>query len=185
MPISANPCARAAHLNALLPTIYNRMHHMAQHLLLHSKWFQHIEAHELVHETYLKLYHYAPSHEVNDQQHLLALSVRMMRQVLVDYVRKQSTQKRGGSWERVDMDYLTTTALTPDASTLVDFDVALTRLHYFDARMAQVVEYRFYGNMKMEEIGVALDLSERTVARLWRRARAYLYMLLADEDMVV
>lgn len=183
MSISATPCAREAHLNALLPTIYNRMHLTAKQLLLHSKWYQHIDAHDLVHETYLKLYEYPASQQVNDQQHLLALSVRMMRQVLVDYVRKQTTQKRGGTWERVDFVCLKTT-FAPDESSLVDFDDALTQLHRVDARMAQLVEYRFYGNMRMDEIAVALNLSDRTVARLWKRARLYLHAFLMGKETV-
>jgi len=183
MPRSTTTCATAAQLNALLPTIYNRMHLTAQHLLLHSKWSQHMEAYDLVHETYIKLYQYPPSQRVQDQQHLLALSVRMMRQVLVDYVRKHSTQKRGGTWERVDWAYAST-VLAPEVELLIDFDEALTHLQHQDARMAQIIEYRFYGNMKMDEIAVALALSDRTVARLWKRTRTYLQNTLTQDEVL-
>jgi len=126
----------------------------------------------LVHETYLKM---AAGERLaaNDRAHLLAMSARAMRQVLVDHARIAHAQKRGGG-----VDALTLTArLGGDERAVVEvlaLDELLHALQQADARAAQIVELRYFGGYEETEIAQMLGVSERTVRRDWRAARAFL-----------
>ena len=114
----------------------------------------------LVHEAYLKLAGGAQLAAV-DRNHLLALSARAMRQVLVDDARARKAEKRGGGVEKVAVDVLA-------------LDELLASLHTLDERAAQIVELRYFGGYEETEIAQMLGLSDRTVRRDWRKARAFL-----------
>jgi len=101
------------------------------------------------------------------------MSARAMRQVLVDHARIAHAQKRGGG-----VDALTLTArLGGDERAVVEvlaLDELLDALQQADARAAQIVELRYFGGYEETEIAQMLGLSERTVRRDWRTARAFL-----------
>ncbi len=133
----------------------------------------------LVHEVYLKL-HAAPEAKPIDRVHFLSLAARAMRQILVDHARSRSRLKRGGPWSitglREDM------SATTDMIDLVALDGALARLTALDARVGQLVEWRVFGGLEMAEIAQLQNLTERTVFRDWRRARAFLIQQLGLEE---
>ena len=62
----------------------------------------------------------------------------------------------------------------PGDSDLIDLDAALTELEQFDARMAQIVELRYFVGLNVGEIAAALGTSDRTVQRDWLLAQAWL-----------
>ena len=127
----------------------------------------------LVHEAYLKLG--GAQLAAQDRNHLLALSARAMRQVLVDDARARKADKRGGGQRA-----LTLTASLGSAEQAVydvlALDEMLTSLRKLDPRAAQIVELRFFGGYEENEIAQMLELSDRTVRRDWRKARAFLLM---------
>jgi RNA polymerase sigma factor (TIGR02999 family) len=102
-----------------------------------------------------------------------------MRQILVDYARQRSAQKRGGDWQRLSLDEsrLSAAAL-PDQ--ILHLEEALTRLREADATGYQVVELKFFGGLTIEEMAEYLGVSNMTIKRAWRRSRAFLY---ADMDL--
>ncbi len=132
----------------------------------------------LVHEAYLKLAGGAPLAAM-DRNHLLALSARAMRQVLVDDARARKADKRGGG-----QDALTLTASLGNgegngdgnaaAIEVLALDQLLASLHRLDERAAQIVELRYFGGYSEIEIAQMLDISDRTLRRDWRKARAFL-----------
>ena len=126
----------------------------------------------LVNEAYLKLAAGADLKAV-DRNHLLALSARAMRQVLVDDARARKADKRGGG-----QDALTLGAAQGNGDTaaieVLALDELLTGLHSLDQRAAQIVELRYFGGYEETEIAELLGISERTVRRDWRKARAFL-----------
>ena len=126
----------------------------------------------LVHEAYLKLAGGAQLAAL-DRNHLLALSARAMRQVLVDDARARKADKRGGG-----QDALTLTASLGNAERaavdVLALDELLGSLHTLDKRAAQIVELRYFGGYEDAEIAQMLGLSDRTVRRDWRKARAFL-----------
>ena len=116
----------------------------------------------LVHEAYLKLAGGAQLTAV-DRNHLLALSARAMRQVLVDDARARKADKRGGG-----QDALTLT------SALGNGEAAAIEVLALDERAAQIVELRYFGGYSEVEIAEMLGISDRTLRRDWRKARAFL-----------
>ncbi len=61
---------------------------------------------------------------------------------------------------------------------VITIDEALSQLETLDQRQARIVEMRFFAGLELDEIAVALDVSERTVKRDWQKARAFLYRAL-------
>jgi RNA polymerase sigma factor (TIGR02999 family) len=127
----------------------------------------------LVHEAYLRLAGQGEPHYQN-RSHFLAVAARAMRQILVDHARTALRQKRGAGAERVELDEAAWVSAAPTREIL-DLNEALDRLATLDARKAQVVELRYFGGLKQEEIAEALNVSEVTVRRDWTFSRAWLY----------
>jgi RNA polymerase sigma factor (TIGR02999 family) len=101
-----------------------------------------------------------------------------MRQVLVDRARAKGRDKRGGDWQRVDL--LDAAMLPLEVDTdLPALDEALRRLALLDARVAEVVELRYFGGLEVSEVATLLGLDERTVYRDWAMARSWLRQQLA------
>lgn len=126
----------------------------------------------LVHEAWLKLS--TASFEINDREHYLAMATTAMRQIVVDAARARMSQKRGGQVVRVT---LTDEELAPDAQDLdvLRLEEALQRLEQLDARLAKVVQYRYFAGLTEDEIASLLGVTDRTVRRDWRKARAFLH----------
>ncbi len=131
---------------------------------------------DLAHEAALRILKLARI-EWRDRAHFLALSARVMRQTLIDEVRRFKAAKR-------QMPEVTTWLDGPDARRLLPIDRlddALSALFAIDADRARVVELRFYGGLTLAEIAQECGLSESTVERRWRSARAWLLAELADD----
>lgn len=156
--------------DALFSAIYDDLRRRAHHLL-HQAQGATLSTTALVHETYLKL---AGSQlALQDRAHFFCIASRAMRQVLLNTARDRSAMKRGGDWSRVTLSALTT-GEEVDLLELLALDKALVVLGNEDARLAQIVELHFFAGLGFAEIAELLALSERTVARDWRAARALL-----------
>ncbi|HEY2395774.1 MAG TPA: ECF-type sigma factor [Rudaea sp.] len=125
----------------------------------------------LVHEVYLKL-HAAPEAAAVDRAHFLSLAARAMRQVLVDHARARSRLKRGGGVAITGLNEQI--GVATDVIDLIALDAALSELATLDPRAGQLVEWRVFGGLDIAEIARMQELTERTVFRDWRRARAFL-----------
>ena len=134
----------------------------------------------LVHEAYLRLVG-AEHLEIHDRAHLMAVAATAMRQIAVDHARRQGAVKRGGDAVRVELDDRDTPVET-ELTEVLAVDGALTRLETVDPRMAKIVEMRFFAGMSVEEVAEALQVSDRTVKRDWRAARAFLHRELASDS---
>jgi RNA polymerase sigma factor (TIGR02999 family) len=134
----------------------------------------------LVHEAYEKLAG-AADLSFQNRAHFLAVAARAMRQVLLDYAKGQHAQKRGGGRDRVSLGDAELAEVAPEVRVdhLLTLHDALERLSAFNPEGAHVVECRFYGGMTVEETAAALGVSEPTVKRRWRAARAWLHRELA------
>jgi RNA polymerase sigma factor (TIGR02999 family) len=132
----------------------------------------------LVHEAYLKLVDQSRA-GWTDRAHFLALASLAMRHVLVDRARERHTVKRGGGGRQVTLD---DEALSADdqAEMVLHINDALERLAAWDARLARVVECRFFGGLTETETADALGLTVRTVQRDWVKARVVLRRALAS-----
>lgn len=125
----------------------------------------------LVHEAWLKLAGNAALAPA-DRNHLMALSTRAMRQVLVDHARHMQADKRDGAVEPLT---LAAGIAQPQAEVeVLALHDLLEELQGFDPRAAQIVELRYFGGYEEAEIAAMLDTSLSTVQRDWRRTRAWL-----------
>jgi RNA polymerase sigma factor (TIGR02999 family) len=131
----------------------------------------------LVHEAYLRLAH-GSRREWRDRAHFLRVAAVAMRHILVDRARRRVAGKRGGDAQSVTLDECL--AVTDErAASLLELDEALKTLERIDARLARVVECRFYGGMTERETAEVLKVTERTVRRDWVKARALLHLVLS------
>ena len=132
----------------------------------------------LVHEAYLRLAR--PGNlELNDRTHFFAVASRAMRQILVDHARRRIAEKRGGGVLAFELEEGRVGAADDRAEVMVALDGALAKLERVDERLARLVEWRFFGGMTFEEAAAGMDLSDRTLKRDWKRAKAFLYRELA------
>lgn len=126
----------------------------------------------LVHEAYLKLLGMDGAPE--DRAHFLSIAARAMRHILIDRARERGAVKRGGNHRITSLDD-DAGAVDAFSEELLDVDRALAKLEAVSARLAQIVEWRFFGGMTEEESAGVLGVTVRTVRRDWQKARAFLY----------
>ena len=131
----------------------------------------------LVHEAYLRLVDQSRV-QWRDRGHFLAVSATAMRQILIDYARGRTRQKRGGGQAPTPLDGLELGA-ADRAHEMIEVDQALGRLAEHDARLVAVVECRYFAGYSEQETAEALGVSLRTAQRDWLRARAWLRAALA------
>ncbi|MFN0152488.1 MAG: ECF-type sigma factor [bacterium] len=130
----------------------------------------------VVHEAYLKL---VAAREIDweDRSHFFATAARAMRQILVDHARRRSAGKRGGRERPVSLDEIESHSVAgggPRDDEVLALDSALSRLSLLDDRLARVVDLRYFAGFSVEETAAMLGVTDRTVKRDWRRARAFL-----------
>jgi RNA polymerase sigma factor (TIGR02999 family) len=125
----------------------------------------------LVNEAFIKVCDHFGSQA--DPEQVKAVTVRAMRQILVDHARRRSADKRGGGEAAVTLDDLVDEGQA-HGFDLVAVDAALRGLEAISPRLAAVVELHVFGGFEMQEIATQLGITERTVLRDWRKARAYL-----------
>ena len=132
----------------------------------------------LVHEAFVRVAD-RTNVRYEDRAHFSAVCAVAMRNILADYARRRSTQKRGGDWNQVP---LSAVEHDGDSNTLDAFALneALTELAERSERQALIVEYRFFSGMTVDEAARVLDLSRSTVEDDWRMARAWLAEELAE-----
>ena len=134
----------------------------------------------LVHEAFLRLGR-EPGASWRSQSHFMAVAATAMRQILIDHARRQHAAKRGSGQRHLTLDELESalsgTADPGDTSAdaLIAVDEALARLGAHDARLARIVECRFFGGMAIHETAEALGISAATVKRGWSMAQAWLH----------
>jgi RNA polymerase sigma factor (TIGR02999 family) len=153
---------RAAH-DALMPMVYGHLRRLAQRSLFTERRDHTLQHTALVHEAYLQLVRM----DVNwhDRAHFFAIAARAMRRILVDHARSRHRQKRGSGAAHVPLDEAAAQpAPTPDLD-LVALDTALERLAAIDARKSEMLELRYFGGLKQEELSEVLGVSLATVNR--------------------
>lgn len=164
----------------LLPVVYDELKKLAAHYMKKESPGHSLQPTALVHEAFLKLVDQTQV-SYQGQTHFFALGAQAMRRILVDHARSRSRLRRGGDRSRVTFDEETVFSRTRDEDILV-IDDLLTRLAELDSRQASIVELRFFGGLKVEEVAEALDLSKRTIESEWAMARAWLRNQLSEDD---
>ena len=162
----------------LFQIAYDELHRRAHFQRLSGPASETVNTTVLVHEAFLKLAGSA-STDWESRGHFYRVAGRAMRQILIDQARRRLAKKRGEGTPDLDVDALEVGVQT-DAVQLLALDEALSRLEEENARLAQVVELRFFSGLSVPETAAAMGSSERTVKRDWRLARAFLHGELED-----
>jgi RNA polymerase sigma factor (TIGR02999 family) len=130
----------------------------------------------VVHEAFLRLVE--TEVEWQDRAHFLAITARVMRRLLVDHAKAHHREKRGGTPVQVSLDEVL--LISPQASAQVqDLDEAISRLAAIDERKGRLLELFYFGGLSYEESAAALDISEATVHRELKLAKAWIHHELA------
>ena len=169
-----------AALENLLPLIYGELHQLARRYMRGESPNHTLQTTALVNEAYLRLVRQKDIRWEN-RAHFFAASAQSMRRILVDMARGRNRQRRGGNSPHLSLDE--GIVFLPDrASEVVALDEALTTLAKLDERKSRVVELRFFGGLSARETADFLKVSETTVEREWKRAKAWLSCELEKAD---
>ena len=167
----------ASALERLTPIVHGELRRLARRQMASEPRGHLLQPSALVNEAYLRLMGNIAI-EWNDRNHFYSVLARMMRQILVDFARAQGAQKRGENPRQMDLLALRDLAGRAPVfgvEDLIAVDQALKDLAELDPRQAQVVELRFFAGLENSEIASVLHISEPTVVRDWRLARAWLF----------
>jgi RNA polymerase sigma factor (TIGR02999 family) len=128
----------------------------------------------LVNEAWLKLAK-SPGIAAQSTLHFKRIAARAMRQLLIEAARRRNAHKRGGDGEAIFVTFDDSLDSAPTCGEdLLALDSALTELARLDPRQAAIVESRFFGGLEISEISTLLGVSEATILRDWRVAKAWL-----------
>ncbi len=159
-------------LGELTPLVYGELRKLAHRYARGERTDARPDTTSLVNEAYLKLVD-CQQVQWRDHVHFLAISAQLMRRILVDLARARRAEKRGSGAQRIELE-AALEIYNARSRDLVALDDALSALETLDSRKARVVELRFFGGLSVRETAETLGVSEDTVLRDWRLARAWL-----------
>jgi len=169
-------------LDALAPRVYQELHRLAVDFMKREREEPILQATALVHEVYLKLID-VQNVTVEGKAHFFAICAQMMRHILVDAARKRAASRHGGGLGRIHLDDVAHLNLSQKSDKqLIALNDALDELAKRDLRKARVVELRHFGGLSVEDTAAVLKVSEDTITRDWRLARAWLLLQIKGED---
>lgn len=157
----------------LVPLVYEELKRVARSRMRKLPAGHTLQTTAIVHEAWMKLSAGGPR-GVRSRSQFFAAAARAMRDVLVDLARRRAALKRGGDRRRVTAGILQGLPAGEPPEDLLDLDAALDRLEAASPVSSRVVGLRFFAGLEMAEIADVLGLSQRTVEREWRFARAWL-----------
>jgi RNA polymerase sigma factor (TIGR02999 family) len=161
----------------LLPLVYDELRKLAAQKLAREKPRQTLDATGLVHEAYLRLVAVGDASDAQeppkyrDRGHFFAAAATAMRRILIDNARRKQAQKRGGGFQRRELDVLP--ASMPDEE-MVALDEAIQKLATADPVKARLVELRYFAGLTSDQAAEVLGISTSTADRYWAYARAWL-----------
>ena len=167
-----------AAVSRLLEAVYDELRNLAASRLRPLGPGQTLRPTDLVHEAYLKLVH-APARDWESRRHFINAAGTAMRSILTDRARAIATEKRGGDREREPL-HPDIVGMDRDPSEILAIDEALEDLQKVDERAARVVTLRVFLGLPEAEIAGVLGVTDRTVQRDWKFAKAWLARRMPD-----
>ena len=159
-------------IDAIIPLIYRDLHDRAHRFLQQERANHTINTTALVHEAYLKLIG-QKNIDWKNKAHFLGVASLVMRRILINYAKQKKAAKRGGGVTPQTFHEEFQMGDSQSEAVLV-LNEALERLSNFNERQGKIVEMRYFGGLTHDEIACVLGVSEPTVRREWRFARAWL-----------
>ena len=158
----------------LFEAVYGELRRIASACMRGEQKQHTLQPTALVHEAYLRLLG-KDGAAFADRKHFLSAAARAMRHVLVDHGRARRALKRGGAGARVTLNE-DLHGDTDSVERVLAVHDALEKLEREDAVLGRLVELRYFGGLQFDEIAGVMEISERSVYRLWDRARAWLFV---------
>jgi len=162
-----------AALHQMIPLVQRELHQIARRCMAGEQSAHSLQPTALVNEAYLRLVEVQQMNWQN-RAHFLGVAAQMMRRILVDHARAHQAAKRPRTTFKVAFDDQIG-AIQPRDVDLLALDEALHDLAAVDARLAQVMELRYFGGLSEQEVARLLSISRSTVTRDWQTARTWLY----------
>lgn len=161
----------------LFALLYRELRQLAHSRLMRSGRVTLLDTTSLVHETFLRVAR-AGRLEMSDSSQFLAYGARVMRSIVVDFVRQRMAERRGGDQGRVPLDAESAAGLPSPEDEIIRVNDALEELAKVDPRLVHVVEMRYFAGLSDDEIAAAIGMNARTVRRDWQKARLLLSLAL-------
>jgi RNA polymerase sigma factor (TIGR02999 family) len=165
----------------LLPLVYDELRKLAAQKLAQEAPGQTLQATALVHEAYVRLVGADSAPDWNGRGHFFAAAAEAMRRILINHARDKRRLKRGGGWQRIDLDRLAA-ADTAQPDELLAVDEAIARLGAEQPVCAELVKLRFFAGLSLGDAAKALGIGRRSADRYWAFARAWLFRALSAEN---
>lgn len=162
-------------LERLTPLIYEELRNRARRYMRRERPGHTLQATAVVHEAFVKLVEMNVSWQ--DRAHFFAVAARQMRRILVDHAKARYRSKRGGTTATNSLEEFHTLDIDPMTSGDIDvleIDEALERLAGHNPRLAEIVELHYFGGLTYQELSETLKISEATVDRDLRLAKAWI-----------
>jgi RNA polymerase sigma factor (TIGR02999 family) len=164
----------------LLPLVYNELRRLAAASLADEKPGQTLQATALVHEAYLRLIDSDQARQWNSRAHFFRAAAEAMRRILVDNARRKRSLKRGGEYNRVELDAIEATGMLPAEDALA-ISEALEKLAAHDADKAELVKLRYFAGLSVQDAANLMGISRATADRHWQYAKTWLFCELTRE----
>lgn len=155
----------------LIPLVYEELRRLARQHMRRERPGQTLQTSALIHEAYLRLV--GQSVPWQNRAHFFGIAARLMREILVNRARDRQRLKRGGAQQPVSLSAAAEVA-SGRAIEVLALDDALKSLAELDLRKSQIIELRFFGGLTTAEMATVLGLSDSTIEREWRLAKAWL-----------
>lgn len=171
--LSAWQAGDARALERLTPLIYEELRNRARRYMQRERPGHTLQATAVVHEAFVKLVEMNVSWQ--DRAHFFAVAARQMRRILVDHAKMRFRDKRGGTTTDSLEEYQEsgTGPAGPGDIDVLEIDEALHRLAAMNPRLAELVELHYFGGLTYQELSETLKISEPTVERDIRIAKAW------------
>ena len=162
----------------LIRTVYLELKKISN-AYLQRDWHRDItlQSTELVNEAFIRLVGQKDV-EWQDRAHFFGIAAKLMRQILIEYLRNRKAQKRGGGESNLVLDEELNLSDRKSVD-LLELDEALQELERIDYRKCRLVEYRFFAGLTIDETAEVMGISTATVKREWNLAKAWLFRYLS------
>jgi RNA polymerase sigma factor (TIGR02999 family) len=165
----------------LLPLVYDELRKLAAKKMAQEAPGQTLQATALVHEAYVRLVDVEKAQHWDSRRHFFAAAAEAMRRVLVENARRKGRQKRGGHFNRVELQEADLVVNAP-SDELLAVDEALQELADESPEKAELVKLRFFAGLTLEEAAESLGISRTTAYRQWAYARAWVYERIRERE---
>ncbi|HEX8734383.1 MAG TPA: sigma-70 family RNA polymerase sigma factor [Pyrinomonadaceae bacterium] len=159
-------------LNAMLPLVYDELHRIAANYLRRENAGHTLQPTALVNEAYLKLVDQR-NVDWQNRAHFFGIAANLMRRILLKHAERKHAEKRGGHAKKIALD-AADVFFEEQNTNFLALEEALQKLAVRDRQKARIVELKFFGGLKTDEIAEVIGKSSKTVERDWIFARAWL-----------